>query len=530
MRKQSFIKGSVILMLSAVLAKGLGAFFKIPLTNILGGIGMSYFSCAYSLFMPVYALTVTGLTSAVAGMTAKSITRSDFAGAEKIRKTAMLLFSICGLIGSGLIFLLAKPYCLYFADSPQAYPAVAAIAPSVFFGCVTAVERGYCEGMGNMYPTAVSQVIEGIIKVFSGLFMCGYVTTHSEMFLAMFPEIDDIKALAAAAGILGVTLSNVGATVFFGIIRLFSRDKSVRNIGCDRAVSGELVRTSLPIGVSSVVTNLTALIDMWTIIGCLPKAESLPVGVSSQEYPQFVYGSFAGIALTVFSLVPSVTNMLGKSALVCVTRAWESGNKSSLSANTTQVLLTTSILALPAAFGIGTLSHEILSFLYPIQPDEAAVCENSLRILMPAMVLVCFSAPLFSMLQAIGKPSAPLKIMLFGTAVKLLGNLVLIPVMSIDGAAVSTVVSYAVIFVSAITVYLRSSGVRVSIVPFAKIIFCAALCGFSAHLCSDICGRMKLPLIVTLMLSVCFGGIIYAGSMYVLSGVKFRADSQKIIP
>ena len=49
-------------MLSAVAAKGLGALFKIPLTNILGGIGMSYFSSAYSLFMPIYALTVTGLT------------------------------------------------------------------------------------------------------------------------------------------------------------------------------------------------------------------------------------------------------------------------------------------------------------------------------------------------------------------------------------------------------------------------------------------------------------------------------------
>ena len=62
-------------MLSAVAAKGLGALFKIPLTNILGGIGMSYFSSAYSLFMPIYALTVTGLTAAVAGMTAKSAAR-----------------------------------------------------------------------------------------------------------------------------------------------------------------------------------------------------------------------------------------------------------------------------------------------------------------------------------------------------------------------------------------------------------------------------------------------------------------------
>ncbi|HOF68140.1 MAG TPA: oligosaccharide flippase family protein, partial [Ruminococcus sp.] len=72
MKKQDFIKGSIILMLSAAIAKMLGALFKIPLTNMLGGVGMGYFSCAYSLFLPIYALTVTGLSSAVARLTAQS--------------------------------------------------------------------------------------------------------------------------------------------------------------------------------------------------------------------------------------------------------------------------------------------------------------------------------------------------------------------------------------------------------------------------------------------------------------------------
>lgn len=525
MRKQSFIKASVILMLSAVAAKGLGALFKIPLTNILGGIGMSYFSSAYSLFMPIYALTVTGLTAAVAGMTAKSAARGEIHNAEKIRHVAMLLFSACGIVGSVAIFLLAKPFCLYFAGSPQAYPAVAAIAPAVFFGCVTAVERGYCEGMSNMYPTAVSQVIEGIVKVAAGLFLCGYVTSHENAMLAMFPEIGDIKAIAAAAGILGVTLSNVGAATYFRIIRLLERDRYDRaarsELRSSRDISRELMRTALPIGVSAVVTNLTALIDMWTIVGCLPKNPALPGEVSAQEYPQFVYGSFAGIALTVFALVPSVTNMLGKSALVCVTRAWESGNKASLNANTSQVLLTTAILAMPSAFGIGALSSEILSVLYPLQPDEAAVCVNALRLLMPGMVLLCFSAPLFSMLQAIGRPSLPLKIMLLGTAVKLGGNLLLIPVMGVDGAAVSTSVSYAVVFAAAFAVYMRVTAVRLSAVPFVKIAFCAALCGISAHLTSDICCRAEVSTFVSLTLSVGIGGAVYIGSLYSLSGAAF---------
>ena len=65
-RKQSFWKGSALLLASAMIAKLLGACFKIPLTNVLGGTGMGYFSTAYGLLLPVYALSVTGLSAAVA--------------------------------------------------------------------------------------------------------------------------------------------------------------------------------------------------------------------------------------------------------------------------------------------------------------------------------------------------------------------------------------------------------------------------------------------------------------------------------
>jgi len=115
-KKQNFLKGSLILMASAAAAKLLGALFKIPLTNLLGGVGMSYFSCAYSIFMPVYALTVTGISSAVARMTAQSTALGMHRNASRVRTTALLFFSLAGLAGSVLTALLAKPFCVYAAD------------------------------------------------------------------------------------------------------------------------------------------------------------------------------------------------------------------------------------------------------------------------------------------------------------------------------------------------------------------------------------------------------------------------------
>jgi len=501
-------------MVSAAVSKLLGAFFKIPLTNILGGVGMGYFSCAYSLFMPVYSLTVTGLSTAVARMTAQSTALGMYANAAKIRRTALWIFSLVGILGSVLIFILAKPFSVYSIDSPEASLTVAMIAPAVFFGCITAVERGYYEGMSNMYPTAFSQAAEGIVKAGAGLFLCSYVLENPQTVMKYFPYITDIRAAAAAAGILGVTLSTAGAAVFLAAIRLFTKvpkDGESHVMG-RRVIVRELASTAAPVGISALVTNLTALIDMWTIIGCISRFGgriSALEGVSQDELPYFIYGSFAGVALTVFNLVPSVTNMLGKGALTCITAAYEGNDRKALERGTLQALLTSAVIAVPAAAGIAVLAPEILGFLYPQQTDEAAFCVSSLRWLMTGMVCLCISYPLFSMLQAVGKPSAPLKIMLFGTAVKLVGNLAFMPFMGVNGAALSTSVCYGVILTVSLKAYIKAVDMKISAVPFGKVIYSGIMCGGAAYLAASLLRKTGAADLVTIAVSAAAGGVVY---------------------
>lgn len=511
LKKQNFLKASLILMLSAGVSKALGALFKIPLTNLLGGVGMSYFSCAYSLFMPVYALTVTGLSAAVARMTAQSVALEMYSNARKVRSTALMMFSAVGLAGSILTFLLSG----ISGGSTESSLSVAMIAPSVFFGCIMSVERGYYEGMSNMYPTAVSQVIEGIVKVVAGLFLCRYVTEHMGRIIIYFPDTDPV-AISAAAGILGVTLSSVGAVVFFAVLRLFRKKVPENNeqaVMSRRDIARELIANAVPTGISAVVTNLTALIDMWTVIGCITYFGSrmpTPSGISEKDIPHFIYGSFAGIALTVFNLVPSVTNMLGKGILPCITEAWENHHIKTLSENTMQALITSAVIAVPAAFGIAVLAPEILGFLFPRQPDEVNICINSLRLLMVGMVCLCISFPVFSMLQAIGKASLPLKIMLLGTVVKSVGNIFLIPVMDVDGAAVSTSLCYAVILIVSIRLYIKHSGISLKIMPFLVILYAGGMCAGSAYIACVTAQRYGMSSFGVLAVSVAAGGIVYA--------------------
>ena len=106
MKKQTFLKGSLLLTVSALLAKILGAFFKLPLTAVLGGTGMGYFSCAYGLFLPLYAIFVTGLSTAVAKMVASYAGMNNMNSARYVRSIARKLFFSVGII--------VINFCLYW--------------------------------------------------------------------------------------------------------------------------------------------------------------------------------------------------------------------------------------------------------------------------------------------------------------------------------------------------------------------------------------------------------------------------------
>ena len=133
MKKQSFLRGSLLLTISAIFAKICGALFKLPLTAQLGGVGMGYFSCAYGLFLPVYAVLVTGLSTAVAKPTADFIAKKKFSCALKVRKTAGILCFFMGLAGMLGMFFSAKSFTWKMSGTLEAYPAVLAVTPAVFF-------------------------------------------------------------------------------------------------------------------------------------------------------------------------------------------------------------------------------------------------------------------------------------------------------------------------------------------------------------------------------------------------------------
>ena len=553
-KKQSFFKGAFILSVAALIVKLLGAIFKIPLANILGGDGMGYFSTAYDIYMPVYVISNAGLPVAIAKIVAESASKRRFRDVRRTLKIANTVFLVTGLLGFSLLFFGAG-FLVKMINNPGAYLAVMAMAPTVFFVCLTSAYKGYYEGLSNMYPTALSQVVDVIVKlVFGlGLSMVAYTVginefeTSGTVFGKFFENPEEARLavlqVAAAGAILGVALGALGSFLSVYIRHKKSGDRiTEEELSAPQVVTPtgkilkSIIRMAIPIALGSCVGQITGVIDLVSIMDRLRFAVTANPEVMQAVYgadvsadkmvetiPNFLYGC-KGMTTTLYNLIPTFTVAFGVSALPAITTAWTEKNTVALKENVEDVLRMTMLLVLPAGIGMSALSHGILSILYGGRPGEVEVAAPLLAVLGIAVIFSATCSPVNSMLQAIGRADLPVKIMVGCAAFKLVFNYVTvgIPEINILGAAIGTLICYVLIMSISLVFLVKNTSLKLDYMrTFIKPLISALFCGISARLSAEL-----LELIVSERLAtVC--GIAVGGLVYVAALVLLRVINEE---
>lgn len=546
MKQQGFLKGSAILLGMVFITKAIGLAYKIPLTHLLGGRGMAYYSGAFAVFTPLLAASGAGITASVARLTAESFALGRYSQARKVRRCALITYSLIGLAAGLMLCLLALPLARTFLHDARAVWTIAALAPLLLFSAVLNVERGYFEGLHNMLPTAKSEIAETIIKAVIGLLGAWAVMRYAERqyltdsgcFGQFCRTLDDARAVAlpyaAAAAILAGSLSTGYAALYISLSgKLRGDGMTERMLRSDPITDstvhtvGRLFSCSLPIAAAAVITTLTGTFDLLTISVGLKQAVasgmSIPEGISAAEYPDFVYGSYTGLALMICGLVPTFTAMFGKSALPSLTEAASRRDGKALSRSITDMIRVTALIALPCGAVLTTLPRETLVFLFGGREAEIACTVMPLRILGIGCIFMSAALPCLSALQTLGMWKAPILLMLTGGIIKLSCELLLIPIprIGINGAAVSALVSQMFISLLAAWLLLRRTHTRLN---KAKLIlgpaFASLLCAVSSRLIYDIvqkCGYIRLPLSLTYVLAVATGIFIYLLTLWLMN-------------
>lgn len=519
----------MILLAMVAVTKVMGLVYKLMLTNLLGGTGMAVYSSVYAAFTPVFAIAIGGIPSAVAIMVSESFALARYKNARRIRHTAMLIFTLSGAVCCVLIMLLSGVMSDVLLKSDAMKAGLIAAAPTVAFCCVISVYRGYFEGLCDMVPTAVSEIIESVLKLILGLLFAYAAFTYAS------PKYDKdtTLALTAAASVLGVSMSSLFAAIYLFIhLRLRGDGISEKMLLSDRCcdsrwhISKELLRYSFPIALTAAISTLINTVDLVTVPRMLTLMHGRgllditgSVGISDPDKAaSFIFGSYTALALTVTGIIPGFTAMLGKPALPEVSRARAANDIKALKKGLGDIFMLSSLIAFPASFGMTAFSKELLLFLFPSRTAEAAAACYPTMIMSAGLVFGCFLPPLFALLQAAGSPSSPVRIMIVSCLVKLIGNIIFmsVPRLGVSGAAMSLVVSDMAAFMLGVHILKKCLPVRTGILKcMISPAFCSLLCAAAARLSYD--KLFVLSLRPRLMISVMCGGIIYIFSLYLLN-------------
>lgn len=514
--KKLFFSGVLVLTIANLVVKVIGAFLKVPLQRILDDGGMGYYSVAYDIYVWFYTISTTGLPVAVSIMISSSRAKGNFEDAKKIFKVVFRIFFAIGLLGMVVMMALSHAFAGVYKLS-EAWYGIMAIAPTLFFICLSSAYRGFFQGHQNMVPTAISEVIEAVGKLTLGIIFALYAKNQG------YPLY-----IVAAYTLVGLTIGAALGMVYLFITKLLFKEEEYNAAINVEAVTGQVSPTreiiknlliiGIPITVSSSVMSFTNVID-----GMILSSRLQSIGHSA-EAVSTMFGNYKTLAVTMFNLPPSLIYPITASIVPLLSSAVSGGKKKLIEDTMNSSLRICSIIALPCAFGLSALSYPILSIIFPASSSEMAA--PLLSLLAPSIFFLAMLSVTNSFLQSHKFQYYPIISMVAGAVVKLITSYILIGIPGVEmmGAPIGTFLCYMTTmllnfyFVAKKIGYIPSIG-KIFVKPFAAALVCA-VAAYGANYAISAAGVFGNADRVVTILSVIVAAVVYLLALILLKALR----------
>ena len=492
------------------------------MNHIVGDTGMGYYSHAYTLYTCFFMIATNGLPVALAMMLSESRSKGQIRQAKKIFRIALMLFVVVGFIGMCIMLIGAQAYSEHILHADVTVYCIMAIAPTLFFISIASAYRGYFQGYQQMLPTAVSQLIESLCKLFLGIVLATYALRQG---YAIY--------IVAAYAAIGLTVgAALGMTFLWFYKLLFNEAKYNAEfleqtaesdyIESSRTILKRLAVIAIPITISSSVMSITNLFDAVLVERILQA-----IGMT-EEAATTVYGNYTSLAVPMFNMPPYLIYPISYSIIPILTMARGSGDQERANRIMESSLRVAVLIGLPCALGMATMSKPILSLFYKAQSVDMAW--SLLTLLAPSTFFVCMLSVTNAILQANGFERKPLYSMLAGAVVKIVSNYFLLYAVGMYGTPISTFLCYLTATAMNLYFVARNVGVmpkigRVFVKPLIASILCsAAALGCYVLLTGPVAMSGRLPTLLSIFAAV----VVYVPLIFLLRAVT--ADDILLLP
>lgn len=523
LKKTSFLKNIVVLLVAHIFIKIIGVINKIYLTNKqgFGDEGNAIYSSAFQIYALFLTISSMGIPNAVSKIVSERLAVGDSKGAHKTFKIAIIAFGLLGFALSLFLFLFAETMAEQWLQIPEAKLSLLALSPAIFFTSITAVIKGYFNGRENLNIGANSQTIEQIFRTILTITLIEFIAQTTGF---------DTRVMAGGAAV-ATTLSEIICFVYLykyytsvkrEIANEIRRSVNYKYKGIRKTIK-EILTVSVPMSIGPIISGINRNIDSLTIIRGLKK-------FMSETEAKLEYGILCGKIDTLVSFPLSFNSAFTSTLIPVVSSAKASNDFSGANSKIRFSMLISVLIGIPSTVGMIVFAKPILELLFPNQPSG----ELLLQISSVSITFIMLNQNINSILHGLGKTMVPTVILVFGSAIKLLLNTTLVQINPNEfifggtaGAALSTVLSH--IFTCTLSMFMVKKYVNIQfgLKDFMKPILATLMMG----ICTIFAYNKLLCIIsekVCILLTLLIAITIYF--LFILVLKVFSEDEIKKIP
>ena len=435
LKNSPLIKGALILSIGGLICKIIGIFYRVPLTNIVGSVGMGLYGLVFPIYSLLLVLSSSSIPMALSKIIAENINNKVYV--HKLVKVAFSLLFIVGLVLTILLIGFSK-FVANIQGAPIAWISFVAIAPSIFFVSLICVYRGVFQGYKDMSPTSKSQVIEQIVKLVLGLALAFLLLPFG-------------VGYSVAGALFGVTISELFALLYlkfkyddikYDLLSSSVDDKKYKTFD----IFKQLVKVITPITLSSVVIPIFLVVESLIVVNLLVHFGQDSVSSISQ------FGLYGGVVNTLINVPIMIMSAIAISVIPILSSTKDDLDFSKISIKCINLC---AIVALPIMLLFTIFPNQIINILYPTLTEVENMLASKLLALSSSTI---FSLGVFyvttALLQAHNKYYFPIVNVLIFSLFRVAFFIFAIKDLGIYALSVSSTIFYLMMCVANI-LYLR---------------------------------------------------------------------------
>src|SRR5699024_2216408 len=399
MTKQSFLHGTLLLIIAGMITRGLGFIQSIVIARLIGEEGVGLYMMALPSLFLMLTLTQIGLPAAISKRIAEANELGDQRKIKQIMTFSFFIIACTSIIFTIIMFFLAPFVANYLMTDKRTLYPLYAVLPSISVIAFVSVIKGYFQGMQNMKPQSIAIVIEQVVRICSIYFIITFLIPYGIEF-------------AAAGAMIGVFIGEIASFMYLFIV--FKRKKSIsirkrfaKQLKGSAETRKQLFSIAIPNTGSRLISSISHFLEPILV------AQSLAIAGLTTIQATRQYGELTGYVMPLLFLPTFITNSLSIALLPSISAADAGGDRRFVHYRIHQ--------AIRISFASGALATVVLTFFsIPILTHMYGTSNASqyIVIMAPCFLFLYIQAPLQATLFAMDLAKYAMRNSLIGSVVK----------------------------------------------------------------------------------------------------------------